>query len=71
MIDLTELLGPLQMPGNETGSIEVSGLNLTGEKGLWGKGLVLRDTYSSKTICASITVNFPLITKNIEFFGYL
>lgn len=28
------------MPGNETGSIEVPGLSFTGEKGLWGKGLI-------------------------------
>ena len=46
------------MPGNETGSIEVPGLNLTGDKGLWGKGLVLKDSYSSRVICSSITVSF-------------
>lgn len=65
IIDLTELVGPLEMPGNETRSIEVADLSLTGEKGLWGKGLVLKDTYSPRTICASITV----LEKNIEKFA--
>lgn len=44
------------MPGNETGSVEVPGVTLTGEKGLWGKGLLLKDSYTSRVICASITV---------------
>lgn len=44
------------MPGNETGSVEVPGVTLTGQKGLWGKGLLLKDSYTSKIICASITV---------------
>ncbi|XP_066586391.1 uncharacterized protein Rsod [Prorops nasuta] len=62
IFDLTEAVGPLILPGNETGSIEISGLSLTGEKGLWGRGLLLRDEYSSRTICASITV----LEKNTE-----
>ena len=65
IIDLTELVGPLNMPGNETGSTEISGISLTGELGLWGKGLMLKDTYSNRTICASITV----FEKNIEKFA--
>ncbi|KAG7190089.1 hypothetical protein KM043_006224 [Ampulex compressa] len=65
IVDLTELVGPLEMPGNETGSVEVPGLSLTGEKGLWGKGLMLKDTYSGRTICASITV----LEKNTEKFA--
>ncbi|XP_008207466.1 uncharacterized protein LOC100124033 [Nasonia vitripennis] len=56
VVDLTELVGPLDFPGNETGSIEVSGLSLSGEKGLWGKGILMRDTYSNRVICASVTV---------------
>lgn len=56
IIDLTDLLGPLTLPGNESIGIEVSNISLTGEKGLWGKGLILKDTYSSRIICASITV---------------
>lgn len=56
IIDLTERIGPLELPMNQTGSIEVEDLSLTGETGLWGKGLVLKDTYSPRTICASITV---------------
>ena len=48
------------MPGNETGSVEISGISLTGEMGLWGKGLILQDTYSSRTICASITVTIKV-----------
>ncbi|XP_034178940.2 uncharacterized protein Rsod isoform X1 [Osmia lignaria lignaria] len=65
IIDLTELVGPLEMPGNETGSVEVSNISLTGEMGLWGKGLLLKDTYSDRTICASITV----LEKNVEKFA--
>ncbi|XP_017889745.1 uncharacterized protein LOC108630767 [Ceratina calcarata] len=65
IIDLTELVGPLEMPGNETGSVEVTGVSLTGETGLWGKGLLLQDTYSSRTICASITV----LERNVEKFA--
>jgi len=53
---LTEKVGPLELPTNQTGSIEVADLFLTGEMGLWGKGLVLKDNYSPRTICASITV---------------
>lgn len=56
IIDLTERVGPLELPTNQTGSIEVAGLSLTGEMGLWGRSLVLKDNYSSRTICASITV---------------
>lgn len=56
VIDLTEKVGPLELPTNQTGSIEVSDLSLTGEMGLWGKSLVLKDNYSPRTICASITV---------------
>lgn len=56
IIDLTEKVGPLELPTNQTGSIEVSDLSLTGEMGLWGKGLVLKDNYSPRIICASITV---------------
>lgn len=56
IIDLTEKVGPLELPINQTGSIEVADLFLTGETGLWGKSLVLKDTYSPRTICASITV---------------
>ncbi|XP_025262110.1 uncharacterized protein LOC105249019 [Camponotus floridanus] len=65
IIDLTEKVGPLELPTNQTGSIEVADLFLTGEMGLWGKGLVLKDNYSSRTICASITV----LEKNIEKFA--
>ncbi|KAK2588649.1 hypothetical protein KPH14_006415 [Odynerus spinipes] len=65
IIDLTELVGPLELPGNETGSVEVPGISLTGEKGLWGKGLLLKDSYTSRVICASITV----YEKNTEKFA--
>ncbi|KZC13221.1 hypothetical protein WN55_05919, partial [Dufourea novaeangliae] len=65
IIDLTELVGPIDLPGNETGTVEVAGISLTGKMGLWGKGLLLKDTYSSRTICASITV----LEKNIEKFA--
>ncbi|XP_053977399.1 uncharacterized protein LOC128875655 isoform X1 [Hylaeus volcanicus] len=65
VIDLTELVGPLDMPGNETGSVEISGISLTGKNGLWGKGLILKDSYSARTICASITV----LEKNVEKFA--
>jgi len=56
VIDLTEKVGPLELPANQTGSIEVTNLYLTGEMGLWGKSLILKDNYSPRTICASITV---------------
>lgn len=56
IIDLTEKIGLLEMPTNQTGSIEVADLSLTGEMGLWGKSLMLKDNYSPRTICASITV---------------
>lgn len=59
---MTNIFGPLTLPGNETSVLEIPGVSLTGEKGLWGKGLVLIDTLSSRTICASITV----LEKNFE-----
>lgn len=59
-MDLTKLAGFLEFPGNETGSVEVTGLSLSGEKGLWGKSILLKDNYSDRVICASITVNFLL-----------
>ncbi|XP_011497265.1 PREDICTED: uncharacterized protein LOC105361711 [Ceratosolen solmsi marchali] len=62
IIDLTKLVGPLEFPGNETTSIEMTKLNLASEKDLWGKGLLLKDTYSERITCASITV----LDKNIE-----
>ncbi|XP_011873780.1 PREDICTED: uncharacterized protein LOC105565305 [Vollenhovia emeryi] len=65
IINLTEKVGPLELPTNETGSIEVADLFLTGETGLWGKSLVLKDNYSPRTICASITV----LERNIEKFA--
>lgn len=63
IIDLTEKVGPLELPANQTGSIEVADLFLTGELGLWGKGLVLKDNYSPRTICASITVIYQMYKK--------
>lgn len=66
IIDLTEHLGPLTLPGNETSVIEVPNISLTGEKGLWGKGLILRDIYTPRTICASITVLERNAEKNAE-----
>ncbi|KAL6264113.1 hypothetical protein P5V15_004191 [Pogonomyrmex californicus] len=65
IIDLTEKVGPLELPTNQTGSIEVADLSLTGQMGLWGKSLVLKDNYSPRTICASITV----LERNIEKFA--
>ncbi|KAL0112201.1 hypothetical protein PUN28_011934 [Cardiocondyla obscurior] len=65
VIDLTEKVGPLELPINQTSSAEVENLHLTGEKGLWGKSLVLKDNYSSRIICTSITV----LEKNIEKFA--
>ncbi|KAJ8686259.1 hypothetical protein QAD02_022053, partial [Eretmocerus hayati] len=62
VIDLTELIGPLEFPGNETRSIEIPGLSLFGEKGLWGKGLLMKDSYSARIICTSITA----LDKNAE-----
>lgn len=58
------------MPGNETGSVEVSNISLTGEMGLWGKGLLLKDTYSDRTICASITVIFKIEKIVTLFLNY-
>ncbi|XP_015118809.1 uncharacterized protein LOC107042324 [Diachasma alloeum] len=66
IIDLTEHLGPLTLPGNETSVSEIPNIALTGEKGLWGKGLVLREIYSPRTICASITVLERNAEKNAE-----
>lgn len=57
IIDLTKLLGHLEFPGNETGTVEIPSLNLSGEKGLWGKGILLKEVYSDRVICASITVS--------------
>lgn len=58
---MTEKVGPLELPINQTGSIEVADLSLTGEMGLWGKSLVLKDNYSPRTICASITVIYQYV----------
>ncbi|XP_044594717.1 uncharacterized protein LOC123272119 isoform X2 [Cotesia glomerata] len=66
LIDLTELVGPLTIPGNESITVEVPNISLTGEKGLWSKGLILRDTYSPRTICTSINVLETNAEKNAE-----
>ncbi|XP_008545809.1 uncharacterized protein LOC103570004 [Microplitis demolitor] len=66
LIDLTELVGPLTLPGNESMIVELPSISLTGEKGLWSKGLVLRDTYSPRTICTSINVLERNAEKNAE-----
>ncbi|XP_038105826.1 uncharacterized protein LOC6051326 [Culex quinquefasciatus] len=47
-------LGFLTLPGNESTSW-VNDIPLTGEKGLWGKSLVLYDPNSNFRICATIT----------------
>lgn len=68
---MTEKVGPLELPTNQTGSIEVADLSLTGEMGLWGKSLVLKDNYSPRVICASITVIFQYVhlknRKNVKY----
>ncbi|XP_023244895.1 uncharacterized protein LOC106647898 [Copidosoma floridanum] len=56
IVNLTKIVGPLEFPGNETGSVEVADLHLSGEKGLWGRGLHLQDNLSGRVICSSITV---------------
>ncbi|XP_014235437.1 uncharacterized protein LOC106658129 [Trichogramma pretiosum] len=58
LVDLTDVVGPLVFPGNETVSLDVAqGLALTGERGLAGKGLLMRDQQNDRTICASISVH--------------
>ncbi|XP_055586324.1 uncharacterized protein LOC129738996 [Uranotaenia lowii] len=47
-------LGFLTLPGNES-STWLSDIPLTGEKGLWGKSLVLYDPNSDFRICATVT----------------
>ncbi|XP_055533520.1 uncharacterized protein LOC129723361 [Wyeomyia smithii] len=47
-------LGFLTLPGNESTSW-LNDIQLTGEKGLWGKSLVLFDPNSNFRICATIT----------------
>ncbi|XP_044006416.1 uncharacterized protein LOC122851330 isoform X2 [Aphidius gifuensis] len=71
IIDLTDILGPLILPGNETSVVNVPGINLTGENGLWGKGIILIDTLSTKIICASIIVHEKNYEKHAEakFYG--
>ncbi|XP_034936914.1 uncharacterized protein Rsod [Chelonus insularis] len=66
LIDFTDLLGPLSLPGNESIVVEVPNVSLIGENGLWNKGLLLKDTYSSRTVCASITVLEKNAEKNAE-----
>lgn len=47
-------LGFLTLPGNESATW-LNEIQLTGEKGLWGKSLVLFDPNSNFRICATIT----------------
>lgn len=47
-------LGFLTLPGNES-TTWLNDIPLTGEKGLWGKSLVLYDPSSNFRICATIT----------------
>ncbi|XP_058812526.1 uncharacterized protein LOC131677032 [Topomyia yanbarensis] len=47
-------LGFLTLPGNES-TTWLNDIGLTGEKGLWGKSLVLFDPNSNFRICATIT----------------
>ncbi|XP_077282996.1 superoxide dismutase family protein Rsod [Arctopsyche grandis] len=56
IIDLTSELGYLTLPGNESTEY-ISENNLIGDKGLWGKSLVLKSPENSNTICANIVSN--------------
>lgn len=56
IINLTDELGYLSLPGNESTEYE-SENNLVGDKGLWGKSLVLKSPETHKTLCANIVSN--------------
>ncbi|XP_037029000.1 uncharacterized protein LOC119069178 isoform X1 [Bradysia coprophila] len=54
LINFDDALGYLTLPGNET-TTWFSNMTLTGEKGLWGKSLVLSNPNTDFTICATIS----------------
>lgn len=53
LIDLTEELGYLIIPGKDHAEFESMNV-LTGSNGLWGKSIVLETAERDRTICASI-----------------
>lgn len=63
MIDLTEELGYLIIPGKDHAEFE-SRNSLTGISGLWGKSIVLETAERDRVICASILSTDKLYEKH-------
>ncbi|KOB69158.1 Superoxide dismutase (Cu-Zn), partial [Operophtera brumata] len=62
LIDLTEELGYLIIPGKDHAEFE-SVNTLTGKDGLWGKSIVLETAERGRVICASILSTEPMYEK--------
>lgn len=60
IIQFDETLGYLMLPGNESVIYEDEEFDVTGEKGLWGKSLVLFNSETNFRICATITTKDQL-----------
>lgn len=65
LIDLTEELGYLIIPGRDHAEFE-SKNSLTGPLGLWGKSIVLETAESDRIVCASILSTEKLYEKTAE-----
>lgn len=63
LIDLTEELGYLIIPGKDHAEFE-SKNTLTGPNGLWGKSIVLETAERDRVICASIIATDKTYEKN-------
>lgn len=56
IFSLEEAFGYLILPENNTVTIEVDNLAISGDKGLYGKSLLLRNIENGKVTCASLTL---------------
>lgn len=57
---MDDILGYLILPGNESVTYEDADFDVTGEKGLWGKSILLHSPDINYRICATITTKDQL-----------
>lgn len=62
LANLDEIYGYLILPDNATSEILTQDLKINGDRGLYGKSIVLRNLDTNRKICASIT----MLNKNDE-----
>lgn len=62
IINLDDIFGLLFLPDNATSEFITETLTLTGDKGIYGKSLLLINAETQRRVCASVT----LVDKSIE-----